>query len=164
MRSALVRDLMRSLGNAANRSPKIGRCSESDKALIEQWNIPVGLKRLLQWDWFNEPLGDPHYIYSASDIIRANDRDLYMSAGLLQIGDCPNGDMICVDFNYEKCPVYFASHDELWSSDPPAPRSAAVKVFDSLEEFFWRLVEGKYIPVDYYAGKEYRDFLDERGG
>lgn len=161
MRSELISDINRHLDSMLDGALKVGHCPGRLNEVIEEWEIPMSLKRLLQWKWFNVPLDAGLSIYSVEQIVEEQDPARFGDHQLLQIGSCVNGDMICIDYSQEKCPVYFTSHDTLWEDELTSARDCSVLIFDSLAELMLRIAEAKYIPRDAHSGAEYRELRDE---
>lgn len=161
MRSELICDILHHLDSMLNGALKVGDCPGKFNDVIEQWEIPMSLKRLLQWKWFNVPLDAGFSIYSVEQIVESEDEPRFRAQQMMQIGSCINGDMICIDYSQEECPVYFTSHDTLWEEENTSARDCSVLIFDSLAELMLRIAESKYIPTDYYSGSEYRKTRNE---
>ena len=160
MHSELISDLVHHLDYAREEDLRVGNCDKRLSDEIESWDIPMDLKRLLQWSWFNDLFVGGHDLNSVAQIVDDRDRQRFMSDRLLGIGSCANGDMIAVDFREDECPVRFVSHDILWESET-RPRECSVLIFKSLAEFLLRIVEDKFIPIDYDSGCEFRHVVDE---
>lgn len=162
MKTELISDLTHYLDGVFEDDLKVGNCEKPLHEEVQSWDIPMDLKRTLQWNWFNASFDGPrHFLYSVEDIIESDDRGRFMAEGLLQIGSCRNGDMIVIDFREETSPVLFVSHDEFWEDRECSPRRCAVLIYRSLAEFMLRTAEMKYVPLDWSTGMEYRKLFDE---
>ena len=159
MNSELIRELLNHLSGKEDRLV-VGDCPKKLSKTIEKWDIPMDLKRLLQWDWINAEYDDFLYLYTVKEIVEKEDRPRFMVDGLLQIGSCGNGDMVVVDFREPDCPIRYVSHDQLWEGEGSSPRDCSVLIFPSCAELLLRLAEGGFIPGDYYSGEEYREVVD----
>jgi hypothetical protein len=85
-----------------------------------------------------------------------------MAAGMFPIGYAANGDALVLTFTEEKCAVGLVSHDQLWEEEN-VPKEAYVEVTGSIDEFLWRAVEGRYLPIDSYAASELLEMRKELG-
>jgi len=165
MDSDLISDLTNHIDGSFDCELEVGNCNATLTETIEAWDVPMDIKRLFQWNWFNAEVdGLSHYLMSVEQIVAEEDLERFMADGLLQIGSCQNGDMVAVDLRDERAAVHFVSHDELWEDDGPSPRGCAVLIHRSLAEFLLRLAEQRYIPIDSCSGDDYRRVVDEMTG
>jgi hypothetical protein len=83
---------------------------------------------------------------------------------MIPIGAARNGDPLVLSFPFEdRCEVGLVSHEHLWSDDDFDARVAYVCVTKTVEEYLLRSVEGKYLPIDYYAAQELSELRREMG-
>jgi hypothetical protein len=91
--------------------------------------------------------------YSESQIREEADRSpRYLSAGLLAVGTCQNGDPIALDIRKNIGAIGFISHDIVWEDEEAPIRRNFVSVAPSLAEFARRARDGA-VPIDYWEAK-----------
>jgi hypothetical protein len=57
----------------------------------------------------------------------------------------------------------FVTHEDWspWNDEPQDARRFFQPIARSFDSFLYRVVEGKYLPSDYYAAKDFNKFLEE---
>jgi hypothetical protein len=162
MRFELIRDLMLRLDEKVELN--VGNCDAVLEAQIEKSPLPMDLKRVFQWSWANNYGTVGNYrIHSVKDAF-ANERfDLLIKANMIGIGSARNGDMLVVRFSNENCEVGFLNHIELAVAidEDKAPHDFYVKVCGTLDELLFRLIEDRYLPIDYWAALELSELHSE---
>jgi hypothetical protein len=133
---------------------------------LEGLQLPMEFLRFMQWDW---PQTDGYIahidIKSSSSLHAEEETAVLLKHKFLNVGSAPNGDIFVIDFSTEACVPGFITHEEwsAWSDEPQDPRKFFQPIARSFESFLFRAVEGKYLPTDYYAAKDFNAFLaDER--
>jgi hypothetical protein len=71
--------------------------------------------------------------------------------------------MLVVRCDSEPCEVGFITHEEYWEHKDE-PEKVYERIARSLDSLLYRVVEGRYVPIDYYAAKEFNEFLAEEHG
>jgi hypothetical protein len=143
---------------------KVGHSSKRFAACLEKANLPWDLQHLLRFDWPQRSGYLAHLRFNSAKEILADEflGDL-LKHHFLPIGSAPNGDMLVVRFDSDRCEVGFLTHEEYWDQ-----KEDPVKIYEpiapTLESLLFRIVEGRYIPTDYYAAKEFNAFLTEDQG
>lgn len=164
MRTNLISDLFEHLD--ADGSLEVGNCPEAANRTLEAMPLPIDVKRVLQWYWTNAGGEVGGYtLHSVEESLVNDDLPKLVPVGMFPIGYAANGDPLVLCFTEERCAVGLVSHDLLWEEEG-SPSEAYVEVTGSIEEFLWRAVEGRYLPVDYYAASELlemRKELDKSG-
>ena len=153
MRTDLIRDLFQHLD--VDGSLQVGDCPERAKQQVEALPLPLDVKRMLQWYWTNAGGEVGRYtLYGVEEALAQEDLDRYLAAGMFPIGYALNGDPLVLRFSEDRCAVGLVSHDQLWEEEVSGPEGAYVEVTASVEEYLWRVAEGRYLPIDYYAASE----------
>ena len=133
---------------------------------LEELNLPMGLLRVMQWDWPQADGCIAHVRIMASASLYADEATAHLLPHkFLNVGSAPNGDWFVVDFSTEACVPGFITHEEWspWSDEPEDARKFFQPIARSFDSFLYRAVEGRYLPTDYYAAKDFNAFIaDER--
>ena len=161
MRSALIRELLNFLDS--DGALRVGNCAPAEDAKLEALNLPLDLKRLLQWSWPQTPdaMVGPYRLRSSGQILAPEDLRRLIPECLLAVGDALNGDLLVVQFSDERCPTGLLSHDRWFDEPAPPAAECFATVTESLEEYFFRVAEQMYLPTDYYAACEWRELRQE---
>jgi hypothetical protein len=149
-----ISDLTHLLDSRADGELQVEHATERLIEVIENWDIPMQLKRTLQWNWFNHRLEAEQTIDSVEEITESDYLEEFMQHELLPIGSCANGDMVVIDYRNENFPVSFITLAEYLGSDRTDPKEFSAKVSDSLVDYFIRIADGLFIPYDYYSAKD----------
>jgi hypothetical protein len=139
-----------------------GNAPEHIKAWFENLDLPTDLLRFMQWEWPQTDGFIAHIrILSSASLFAAKTTHALMKHKFMNAGSAPNGDMFVIDFSTEACAPGFITHEEWrpWSDEPKDPRKFFQPIARSFESFLFRVVEGRYIPTDYYAARDFNDFL-----
>lgn len=162
MRYELTIDLLHHLDS--DGSLAIGKADEKTTAIFEGLQIPLDLKRLLQWYWTTSggQVG-PYTLYSVNEISANDDYDQLLKHQMIPIGYAANGDILVIRFVDENCDVGLVSHDEFWE-DRGDPTQAYAEVTPSIDEYLWRVAESRYLPIDFYAAIELVELQKETTG
>ena len=152
MRYELTKDLLYHLDS--NGSLGIGKADEKTTAIFEELQIPLDLKRLLQWYWTTSggQVG-PYVLYGVNQIPANDDYCQLLEHQMIPVGYAANGDILVIRFFNEECSIGLVSHDEFWE-DRGNPIEAYAEVTPSVDEYFWRVAESRYLPIDFYAAIE----------
>jgi hypothetical protein len=122
------------------------------------------LDHLIRFDWPQKSGYLAHLrVSSAKEILDGNLLPDLLPHRFLPIGSAPNGDSLVVRFDADQCEVGFISHEEYWEHKDD-PGSVYQPIGRTLESLLYKVVDGRYIPTDYYAAKEFNAFLNEERG
>ncbi len=159
MRYELITDLLHHLD--ASESLKIGYADEKNTEILEQLPIPLDLKRLLQWSWTTcgGQVGS-YFLDSVNQIPVNDDYERLLRHKMLPIGYAANGDIVVLRFDTAECSVGLVSHDQLWEGESD-PDEAYVELTASIDQYLWRVTEGRYLPIDFYAASEWEELRRE---
>jgi hypothetical protein len=159
MRTELIRDLLWHL--EANNALQLGNADERTTENLESLDIPMKLRRVLQWHWTTSggEVG-PYTLYPVHEILKDEYFEQLFKFAMLPIGYAMNGDILVIRFQGEGCCVGLVSHDQLWEGETD-PDAAFVEIVGSVEEYLWRSVERRYLPTDYYSAIELDNLKEE---
>ena len=120
----------------------------------------------MQWDWPQADCQIAHISIQSSTSFYADEATSpLLKHKFLNVGSAPNGDTFVIDFSNEACTPGFITHEEWspWDNELQDPRQFFQPIGRTFDSFLYRVVEGKYLPTDYYAAREFNKFLaDER--
>jgi hypothetical protein len=152
MRYELAKDLLHHLDS--DGSLGIGNADTKTTAILEDLQIPLDLKRLLQWSWTTRggQVG-PYVLYSVNEIPSNDDYEQLLKYRMIPVGYAANGDILVIHFVDEKYAVGLVSHDEFWEGESD-PLQAYAEVTPSIDEYLWRAAESRYLPIDFYSAIE----------
>lgn len=130
------------------------KCAKVDDSIFQEFeklNLNLGSKRLFQWYWFCEDIDVGPLIYSAKNILMGEKEHDYLENGIIQIGDCSNGDEIFL--RVKDTGVLYWSHEESenWQKD----EDSLFLTFNRVEGFLLNICNNNLIPWDAYSAKEY---------
>jgi hypothetical protein len=160
MNQSLCREFIQHLDR--DESLKSGNAPDAIKKWLESLGLPMGLLRFMQWDW---PQADSYigqvYMRSSTSLHAAEETGVLLKHKLMNAGTAPNGDWFVIDFSTEECVPGFITHEEWspWSDVPQDPREYLEPIARSFESFLYRVVEERYLPIDYYAARNFNRFL-----
>lgn len=132
---------------------KISKCEDDIKAIIQDWNIDVSLKRLLQWYWFEDSIEVGPTIFSIQDMIRTEKEWGSLKNDLLVIGCGPNGDYLLT--NVKTLEILYWNHEEA-EDDENLLQNDCIKLYDHILELLLNIRNRNYIPWDSYATEDYK--------
>ena len=127
---------------------------------VEGLALPGSIDGLLRhgyWpsEGFDAGTAGPHTLFGLRESVEdLGDLAAFARAQMFPIGAAPNGDPLVLMASGDKVEVGLVSHDLFWEDEVSDPSEAYVMVASSLEEYLWRIVEKRYLPLDYYAAKE----------
>lgn len=162
MRIELLRDYLRHL--AEEQDGEIGAASNDGQQWVSQHKgLPVDLHQLLQTSWPTAEMNaGPYTLHSVSDLSQNDNSEAVFKKGMFLFGSAPNGDLLVLKltskWSYE-CEVGLVSHEEFWSGNL-LPDACYVPVCHDFDEFLYRAVEKKYLPMDYFCAIEHRKLKD----
>lgn len=137
---------------------RVGNAPQAVQDWLESLGLPLDLLRFLQWSWPQEECSFGAIDIHGSESLPLLDRaDVFLASKLLRIGSGPNGDFFAIDFSVDSCPVGFVTHEE-WDGESD-PRPHFEPVTRSIESFLNRVAEDRFVPCDYYAAREFNEFL-----
>ena len=162
MRNELVIDLMGHLGKS--HQFQAGSAGREVEAKIESMVLPMDVKRLLQWRWpLSHAVVGPYSLYPAEHVTTIEDLDRFLKSSMVPIGAARNGDILVILFDERHEEIGLVSHDELWEGEGP-PSDCFVPVCRSVDEYLWRVSEGRYLPRDFFAAREWQQLKEEAEG
>ena len=133
---------------------RCGEVSPEDFQGYENLNLELAAKRLFQWRWFLEDAEVGPVIYSSSRILEREKENNYLEQGLIQIGDCPNGDEIY--FRKSDWAVLYWSHDEVIDEEWTIKSDSSLyPAYSRIEYLLLNIVNQNFIPWDSYSAREY---------
>jgi hypothetical protein len=149
-----------------DESLKCGHAPKKIATWLEKLELPIDLLRLMQWNWPQTDCQIAHISIMSSISLHADEATAcLLKHKFMNVGSAPNGDMFVIDFSTKACVPGFITHEEWssWSDEPQDPRQFFQPIARTFDSFLYRVVEGKYLPTDYYAAREFNKFLvDER--
>jgi hypothetical protein len=142
----------------AEEGCEIGYASKRDISWVEKHLLPIDLKRTLQWYW---PLSTcqigPVAFEPVSGIRTFPWTDAIIACDLYPLGFGPSGDVFACDFAANRCCVGFINHGKYGGGSDA--REYFQATFSSLASYLY-LVDGRrYVPADYYAARDFINFL-----
>lgn len=142
-------------------SMKLGHAPKNVQAWLEEVGLPMDLLRFLQWDWPQVDSQIGHIaVLSSKNLMADEQTEKLLGHKFLQLGSAPNGDLFVLDVSTEQCRPGFITHEEYWDHEDN-PKEVFEPIARSLESLLYRIVEGRYLPTDYYAVKDFNAFLRE---
>ena len=161
MRTELIQDLLHHL--STNDSFKIGYADEGTTRLLEHLEIPLDLKRTLQWYWTTSGGAVGAYtLNSVNSVLTDSDFPALFQCGMIPIGFASNGDILVIRIKDDNCEIGLVSHDQFWEDECDS-ENAYVEVAPTIEEYLWRAVEGRYLPRNYYSAADLAELRTEVG-
>jgi hypothetical protein len=143
----------------ADRSMKLGHAPDDVQAWLEDLGLPIDIRRFLQWDWPQTNSYIRHIaLMSSENIIKDEYTSALLPYKFLHLGSAPNGDFFVLDISTDPCRPGFITHEEYCEKNPRVVFQPIARSFESL---LYRLVEGRYVPKDYYAAREFNEFLEQ---
>jgi hypothetical protein len=99
----------------------------------------------------------PYEIYSLEEIVADSHLAALHAKGFFLIGHALNGDFLAIrtgkKWGYETT-VCLISHEHLLS-DEMHPDECSIEIAAEIPEFFYRAVEGRYLPTDFFCAQEF---------
>jgi hypothetical protein len=97
MRTDLIRDLFQHLDSGG--ALQVGRCPNDAKRTLEEMPLPLGLTRVLQWNWTNSggKIGG-YSLYSVEESLANDDLPSLIAVNMFPIGYAANGDPLVPQF------------------------------------------------------------------
>jgi hypothetical protein len=145
-------------------SLKSGNAPKDIAKWLEELGLPVELLRFMQWDWPQADCQIAHIRIMSSTSLRADEATAHLlKHKFLKAGSAPNGDPFVIDYSSEACAPGFITHEEWspWGKKREEPRQFFQPIARTFDSFLYRVVEGKYLPADYYAAREFNKFFAE---
>ncbi len=158
VRYNLIHDLTHHLDEKGVFS--VGNCDSDLSARIEKLSLPIDLKRVFQWTWANKGgrLGEwKYYLDSTETIFSCEWFDRLLAAKMLEIGSAANGDSLVIKFSDESCEVGLLNCIELVGEEAADPNGFYVTVSESLDDLLLRMVEDKFLPIDYWSARQFSE-------
>ena len=115
----------------------------------------MDVKRLLQWRWPRQPVSfGPYQLHTAEEILENENLQRLMDRKMIPVGNAINGDIAVIHFpKDDRAEFGLVCHDSLWEETESVDDSYIV-VTTTIEEFLYRVAEGRYLPIDSYAARE----------
>ena len=86
--------------------------------------------------------------------MKSKDGDRLLASGLLEVGYCPNGDMVVIDLRDRVGAIGYVSHDYVWENPSFDPREYCAFVADSLDHLAELGSTDGNLPIDYFAARK----------
>lgn len=123
--------------------------------------LPFGLAQLLRFDWPQESFDLYKYrFYSSLAISEDAYTPVMLHQGFLNIGHAPNGDWLVLKLMGEECEVGMLNH-EIFDEGEADLTTLYEPIARSFESFLNTVVNGRYLPTDYFAAKDFNGFLED---
>jgi hypothetical protein len=162
MRASVCSEFLHHLDGDARLA--VGHSPKVVIAWLDRANLPWDLDHLIRFNWPQKSGYLAHlHVSSAKQILDADSLADFLPHRFLPIGSAPYGDSVVVRFDPDQCEVGFISHEE-YSEHKDDPGNVYQPIARTLESLLFKVVEGRYIPTDYYAAKEFNAFLKEERG
>ncbi|MCE5327779.1 MAG: hypothetical protein LLG01_15340 [Planctomycetaceae bacterium] len=159
MAEELLSDFLRHLDRFG--SMEIGTAPENIQKWLPTTGLPDFMVRLLMHNWPQVDSQVDHLVlFSSQRIHDFEATNPLIEQGLFIIGAGRSGDLVVVDFRSSACVPGFVSCEEWW---PPADnaRNFFQPIARSFESLLFRIIEGRYIPLDWYSAGFFNAFLKE---
>jgi hypothetical protein len=130
---------------------------------LEKSRLPMDLLRFLQWYWPQKSASLQHLLFwSSVSIMEDEQTERLMKHSLIPIGNAPNGDYLVLDFSKETCvPGFVSIHIDWDEKAAKKPRDSFAPLARTFESLLFRLVEQRYVPIDFPAARDFIEFLAE---
>jgi hypothetical protein len=154
IRYNLINDLMHHLDR--NGALNLIACDQEQKAFIEALDMPMMLKRMFQWQWASTwaDVGT----YSMAPVAQIFSGEWFhrlFACGMLSLGSAKNGDNLLLRMHPDRYEMGLLNSTQFAGEDADAsPEPYYVKICDSLDELLLRLVENRFLPIDYDSAVE----------
>jgi hypothetical protein len=156
--SNILSELMHHLDT--DRSMKLGHAPKDVQIWLEELSLPLDLLRFLQWNWPQVDTQIGHIsVMSSENILKGEETMALIAYRFLALGSAPNGDFFVLDISTDQCRPGFITHEEYWEHEEN-PRKVFQPIARSLASLLYRFAEGRYVPTDYYAAKDFSAFLE----
>ena len=126
-------------------------------AWLEAAEIPNDLMNLFRHSWPQKAASIGHLTFHTRQDLFGN--RLLMKHKLLVIGNAPNGDLLAIRLKKDPPEIGIIDHDETARTDSPLDYYQPIAT--SLDSLLYRLIENRYVPMDYHAAKAFNGFLEE---
>ncbi|MEW6305127.1 MAG: hypothetical protein AB1705_16755, partial [Verrucomicrobiota bacterium] len=160
MNQSLCREFISHLDRSGSLNP--GNAPKHISKWLEELGLPMDLLRFMQWAWPQTDCQIAHISIMSSESLYADEATAkLLKYKFLNVGSAPNGDIFAIDFSTKSCVPGFITHEE-WNpldDEPQDPREYFEPIARTVDSFLYRVVEGKYLPTDYYAAREFNQFL-----
>jgi hypothetical protein len=160
MNQSLCREFIQHLDR--DESLQSGNAPDHIKNWLEGLTLPMDLLRFLQWDWPQVDCQIAHISIMSSESLYSDEVTPHLlKHNFLNAGSAPNGDWFVIDFSSGACMPGFITHEEWspWADEPQDSRPFFEPIARNFDSFLYRVLEGKYLPTDYYAAREFNRFL-----
>jgi hypothetical protein len=128
---------------------------------LDTLKLPWDLSQILRSSWPRKCGYIRHIaLWNAKGVFKNPSRDKFVSQRFLAIGSAPNGDYLVANFSTDNCEVGFISHEAYYEHEDSLV-NCYEPIARGLDSLFFKLIEGHYLPTDYYAAKAFNHFLKE---
>jgi len=153
----LYRDFIRHLAKRAKVSASVPGKDSLDALRKYSDSLPVDFYSVMTTCWPADvtPAG-PYELYSLEDILGDRRFEALFSKGFFLIGHALNGDFLTIRTGRKwgsETSVHLVSHEHLLSYEMH-PDECAIEIAAELLEFFYRAVEERYMPMDFFCAQE----------
>jgi hypothetical protein len=162
----IYRDFLRHLAKVGNVS--LGSAEEPEAGALRKYSasLAVDFHRVLTTCWPTATMAaGPYELWSLREILANRNLDALHARGFFLIGHALNGDLLVIrtgkKWGYETS-VCLVSHEHYWSYEMH-PDECQVEVAGDLADFFYRAVEDRYMPIDFFCAQEFSKLKEKHG-
>lgn len=137
------------------------KCAKVNENIFQGFdalNLDLDFKRLFQWYWFSEDFDVGPFIFSAENVLKFEKENNFLKIGLIQIGDCSNGDEIF--FRISDLSILYWSHEE--AEDCQKDEHSLILTYNRVESLLLNICNSNLIPSDSYSAREYFELSNGR--
>ncbi len=144
-----------------DREFKVGDSPPVFGEWLDTLKLPWAFNHILRSSWPRRSGYIRHILlWNAKGIFKNPIRDIFVLQKFLAIGSAPNGDYLVVNFSDSNCEVGFVSHENCCDHEGSLI-NCYQPIARGLDSLLFKLIEGHYLPTDYYAAKAFNQFLKE---
>lgn len=136
----------------------VGKAPAALAPWLESFALPEPLIGLLTTCWPQQTTDlVPFMLLSSAELMTDDDVPRLLAHGLLEIGFCPNGDPLVLDLKTPGLVPGAVEHGLLAGGEPEDedPRAYHRPLARDLETFCARLADGRGVPCDYHAARDF---------
>jgi hypothetical protein len=162
----IYRDFLRHLAKRANVS--VDSAGEPEAAKLKNCSdsLPVDFYSVMTTCWPSGAVSaGPYELFSLEEIFAHRRFDALRSKGWFLIGHALNGDYLVIKTGNKwasETRVGLVSHGH-FLEEQMHPDECSVDVAENLLEFFYRAVEDRYMPADFFCAQEFLKLKQKYG-
>lgn len=161
IRHTLINDLMHHIDR--NGALGLRECDPELRHFIEALEMPMMLKRMFQWNWVSTAADVG--IYSLMPLTHVFSDEWFQrlfACGMLSLGYARNGDRVILRMFPDRYEMGLLNSTQFAGEDDDAsPEPFYAKICSSLDELLLRLVENRFLPMDYDSAFELNQLKQE---